>query len=466
MHAPKRRGTSSLARALGLPRAGVVAFVGAGGKTSAIRRLLRERPRAIATTTTHLAREGFSRGFLAVVADTASLYRVESELLANRPLTLALRADAARLRAPDLAWHERFARAHADELLLVEADGAARAQVKLPGAREPAWPPAALACAVIVMGCRALGHPLATVAHHPKRFRAQRLGARVGCEHLAAMLRAYLHAAPPSVPLCVLLAGTTAESETYVRDLADHARRVVRQREPLWRDAAVPLRVVVARDDQTVYDVWRYPAPKSRRSVRLPGVCGVLLAAGTGSRFDAHVESKLLVRWRRRALVAHAIRRWCQAGFAELVVVTGHAAAATEAQIASAAPRGARLRVIRNPRYRRGLGTSVRAAARAATPGMAILFGHADMPAVRADILRRIARVGSQLRDRVVVPWHGGPANPVYFPPTFRAALLRVRDDEGGRGVYRAHPRQVFRLEMGDGEDLVDVDRVDDLQRL
>jgi molybdenum cofactor cytidylyltransferase len=467
MRATTRRQTSSLARALGLPRSGVVAFVGAGGKTASIRRLLRERPRAIATTTTHLARDGFARGLLAVLPDTASLRVVETELLTSRPVTLAVRENAARVRGPDLAWQARFADSHPDELLLVEADGAARAEIKLPGAREPAWPPGKLACAVIVVGCRALGRPLAAAAHHPERFRAQRLGAIVEVEHLAAMLRDYLQATPPGVPIRVLLAGLSTESEAHVGDLADHARRVVRQREPLWNDPAVSLRVVAARDEQATCEVWHIPTPKGGSAVRLPGVCAVLLAAGAGTRFDADVESKLLARWRGPTPVAHAVRRWCAAGFAEILVVTGHAAAAVRKQVARAAPHDARLRLVHNRHYRRGLGTSVRAAARAATPGMAILFGHADMPAVRTDTLRRIADVGTQLRDRVVVPWSDAqPTNPVYFPPTFRASLRRARDGEGGRSVYRAHPDLVFQLEMAEGTDLVDVDRVGDLHRL
>lgn len=477
--------TTSLARALALPRRGAVAFVGAGGKTSAIARLLSERPQAVATTTTHLARHGFARGALAVCRDMADLRAVEAELLRHAPITLALRGDEAlRIGGPDLAWQESFARRHPSTLLLVEADGAAGRDIKLPGPHEPAWCAAPLRSAVIVVGCRAWGHRLADVAHHPERFEAHGVGARtVGTEHLAAMLSHYVHAMPPEAAVRVLLCGTDAMPNAALAELAEHAMRLVRQRDPLWNDPNVAVRVVAQHDAHAEHDrqaahsaqtahtaaytVWYAAArPRSRRT-RLAGVCGVLLAAGLGRRFASDVETKLLARWRGRSLVAHAVRRWSAAGFAELVVVTGHAATAVEREVRHASPLGTRLRIVRNARYARGLGSSVRTAARHATPGMALVFGHADMPAVRRETLMRIASLGRRLRHRIVVPLRAGqPANPVYFPPTMQSVLRRVPEGRGGRSVYRAHRDLVFELDVGAGADLVDIDRVDDLQRL
>src|SRR5262245_14230802 len=119
MPAGAGRRTRSLARGLGIGRRGVYAFAGAGGKTSAIRRLLVEHPRALATTTTHLAANGFGPGLLAVAADGGTLERVQHLLLASRPLTLALGGIGTRLRSPGLHWHRALARDHSANLLLV-----------------------------------------------------------------------------------------------------------------------------------------------------------------------------------------------------------------------------------------------------------------------------------------------------------------------------------------------------------
>ena len=66
--------------------------------------------------------------------------------------------------------------------------------------------------------------------------------------------------------------------------------------------------------------------------------------------------------------------------------------------------------------------------------------------------------------DRIVVPHrHGHPSNPVYFPPALRNQLRHAPDQEGGRSVYGSRPEIVFPLDVGDAEDMRDVDRVEDL---
>ncbi|MFQ5600013.1 MAG: selenium cofactor biosynthesis protein YqeC [Candidatus Krumholzibacteriia bacterium] len=467
----RRRRTRSLARALGIGRTGVHAFVGAGGKSAAIRRLLAERPESVASTTTHLAHSGFGYGLLGVGSDAASLERMQPALLRARPLTLAVRgSDRTRLEGPELEWHLRLARAHPSRLFLVEADGAARRLVKRPAAHEPVWPPGPLERAVIVAGLSALGLPVADALHRPESFRRAGLGAdTVGLEHLACMLRDYAESAPPRAPLTVLLTGVRADHTSAVADLARHLERVVRGRDPRQQDPGVALRVVATADVEAgAYDVWDLGGGV-RSGVRLPGVSGVLLAAGLSARLRRpRCASKLLLVWGRRTLVEHAVQRWCRAGFPELVVVSGHEAARLEPLVLRAAEGfGTHVRIVRNRRYARGLGTSVRAAARAVPAGRALLFGHADMPAIEPATLRHIATVGSTLRSRIVVPTVlGAPRNPVFFPADLRGELVRVPDASGGRRVTRTHRDRVFELDLGARTDLVDVDRWVDLQRL
>jgi probable selenium-dependent hydroxylase accessory protein YqeC len=478
--------TTSLARALGVRRAGVHAFAGAGGKTSAIRRLLHERPDALATTTTHLALSGFGVGLLAAAPGAAALEMQLPLLRRARPLTLALYVGGPRLQAPPLEWLHRFLAAEARSLVLVEADGAAQHLVKLPAAHEPAWPPVAMQSAVVVVGLEALGAPARDVLHRHAAFaRVGLRSPRVGLEHLARMLAEYARACPPRAPLAVLFSGAHPDRMAQVAELALHLRRVVQERDPRLQDPDAPLRVIATPDVSTgPYWFWnlrpaRGARPAGGGGVALPGVCGVLLAAGSGRRFRRSTrgrvpvrgaageagDSKLLTRWRGRTLVEHAVSAWCRAGFAEVVVVLGHDADRIEPLVRRAA-RGASLPVcvVRNRHHARGLGTSVRAAVRAASPDLSLLFGHADMPAVRPDTLRRIAALGSTLRRCIIVPErHGAPTNPVYFPPDLRAELARVQDAGGGKRVYAAHAERVFRLDLGDAPDLVDVDRAGDL---
>jgi probable selenium-dependent hydroxylase accessory protein YqeC len=451
-----------LARALAVGRAGVHAFVGAGGKSAAIRRLLRERPEAIATTTTHLAASGLGHALLAVFPDAQALARLQPRLR-SRPLTLALGAGSNRLRAPPLAW---FTRVKRDELLLVEADGAAGALLKRPGRHEPAWPPAPIARAVVVVGLAAVGEPVARVCHHPERFGSRR-DAMVDLEMVHQMLRDYLEAAPPHAPVTVLLTGAQRVRPQAIERIVARCERLVRRRSPHLQNPSVPLRIVSINDvGRGVCTMWELEAPDASPGARLPGVTGVLLAAGIGRRFGAP-GAKLLARWRGRSLVEHTVERWSRADPVELLVVVGCAAEQVEARVRRAARGRARaLRLVRNPRFARGLGTSVRTAVRAATPGTALLFGHADMPAISVATLQHIADVGSTLRTWIVQPTADGlPRNPVYFPAELRRELARVPDAAGGRVVCKAHAERLLRLELA-GAELIDVDRPDDLELL
>jgi len=458
-----------LARALGIGRRGVVAFAGAGGKTACIRRLLGERPQALATTTTHLAPSGFATGLLLAARDERLLERLERRAAGVRPLVLAL-GGGAKLRSPSLDWHVRFLARHAADLVFVEADGARRRLVKLPAAHEPAWPPAELASAVVVVGAAALAEPLERGAHRPERFGGGRRRA-IRLADLEKMVRAYACAAPPSAPLVFVVTGCGADELPLASALARAALAAVRARDPHAQDPAVPLGVVATPDVVSgPFWVWRAPEVRRRSKVAIPGACGIVLAAGRGARFDADgATSKLLSTWRGRTLVERAVETWGRSGFAALCIVSGHAAAQIEPRMRRALDRaGAVAAIVRNPRPGRGLGSSVRLSTRASPAGLGLLYGHADMPGLRVPTLRRIAGLGTTLRRAIVQPTvRGRPVNPVFFPADLRSALSRVLDAQGGRPVLEAHRDRVVLLPVDDvADEFADVDVRSDLERL
>jgi molybdenum cofactor cytidylyltransferase len=422
--------------------------------------LLHERPAALATTTTHLARSGFDAGLLVAAPDAARLEHQERRAAALRPLTLALATDRdpLRLQAPPLDWLQRFAARHRHELVLVEADGARRRLVKLPGLGEPAWPAVPLAGVVVVAGGGALGATLARAAHRPAAFGG---GARrVTGRDLETMLRRYLERVPRGVPVAILVTGLDRSWQRLAMQWARRARRVLQARRN-----DVPLRVVLL-PDETAPPVaiarWR---GARRIPERFAGVDGILLAAGRGTRFASEGDSKLLHSWRGRSLVEHAVHAWSRVGFGSLWLVTGHAGPEVARQARRAADR--RLAVVFNPGHGRGLGTSVRRGVAASRSGAALVFGHADMPWLRAATVQRIVAAGESLATRIVVPTVGGrPRNPVYFPADLRPRLGRVPAGRGGKAVIDALPQRVFHLPMDDaGAEFDDVDRRGDLRR-
>jgi choline kinase/phosphoglycolate phosphatase-like HAD superfamily hydrolase/phosphatidylglycerophosphate synthase len=127
----------------------------------------------------------------------------------------------------------------------------------------------------------------------------------------------------------------------------------------------------------------------------------VVLAAGVGSRLQPKVSAKALVRVGGITLLERSMVAGHEAGFDDVVVVTGHEAerVAREALDVSRR-RGLRVAVVHNPRYREGNGLSVLAAKD--------ILGDAPFALVMADhvfasaLLRRL-RATSVPRGEVVV---------------------------------------------------------------
>jgi probable selenium-dependent hydroxylase accessory protein YqeC len=179
-----------------LPEGGSVAFVGAGGKTTALFRMGREL-RALGrdpllTATTHLA---FPQDFDGTVVFRPGMEVPAGEADLPRPtgdptLLVSREAPGGKVQGVHPAWIPRLARVW--DGVLVEADGSRRLPLKAPGDHEPALPEGP--CLVVgILGLGGLGRPLgeATV-HRPERF-AQVTGCAPGAPvewaHLEALVR-------------------------------------------------------------------------------------------------------------------------------------------------------------------------------------------------------------------------------------------------------------------------------------
>ena len=156
----------------------VVAFVGAGGKTTAmflLSRELREDGAAVVITTTTriLVPPASSDTAVVVEDDDGRLLDAVAEVLRHGRAPVAGRATTADGKlvgiAPEVVAD--LARLPGVTHVLVEADGAARRPLTAPRDGEPVIP-AAATIVVPVVGIEALGAPLSAVSHRPERVMA------------------------------------------------------------------------------------------------------------------------------------------------------------------------------------------------------------------------------------------------------------------------------------------------------
>ncbi|WP_256298459.1 nucleotidyltransferase family protein [Haloarchaeobius salinus] len=192
-------------------------------------------------------------------------------------------------------------------------------------------------------------------------------------------------------------------------------------------------------------------------------VVGVLLAAGTASRFGD--DQKLLAELDGEPLVRHAARTLLDANLDGVVAVLGH----ERERVAAALPDG--IETVHNPDYAGGQATTVARGARAAAErgADAAVFALGDMPCVdpsTVDALVATYRSRSRGTDAdIVVPTYGGRrGNPVLFGATHFDALQDVSGDTGGRALFDEFP--VERVVVDDPGIHRDVDTDDDLREL
>ncbi|WP_231955547.1 nucleotidyltransferase family protein [Occultella aeris] len=191
--------------------------------------------------------------------------------------------------------------------------------------------------------------------------------------------------------------------------------------------------------------------------------CGVVLAAGAGSRLG--LGPKALLDFRDAPLVEHVVGALRDGGCDRVVVVLG----AEAARVRLCTDLGD-ARVVVNADWASGLASSFRtgvAAAQAAGP-VPVLIALVDQPGVSGEL---VAHLLAEHRAGTVTAARFGPnarpGHPMVFDADVAAeAAARATGDEGARRYLRAHPevlRPVDCTGLGAAED---VDVVGDLHRL
>lgn len=187
-------------------------------------------------------------------------------------------------------------------------------------------------------------------------------------------------------------------------------------------------------------------------------VAGVLLAAGTSTRFGE--ANKLLADVDGQPMARRSAATLLDADLDRVLVVVGHEASAIRDALS-----GLDVEFVENPAYEAGQATSVRAAVAALdvgddTPAVdAAVFALGDMPYVVSESVTDLVAAyevgaGSALAAGV----DGARGNPVLFDRTHFPALASTVGDTGGRGVLLAADDAAI-VETGDPGVCRDVDR-------
>ncbi len=97
----------------------------------------------------------------------------------------------------------------------------------------------------------------------------------------------------------------------------------------------------------------------------------------------------------------------------------------------------------------------------------AYLFMVGDQPYIKPEIIDRLIAVYREGKARIVVPTYKSKnTSPVLFDASYKAALLTIEGDEGGRRIISTQKERIAFVAMDDIAMLEDIDSMESYQRL
>ncbi len=183
-------------------------------------------------------------------------------------------------------------------------------------------------------------------------------------------------------------------------------------------------------------------------------IAALVLAAGRSSRMGG--PNKLLAEIGGRPLVRIAVEEALASHARPVIVVTGHQRERVDAALA-----GLPVKLVHNPAFADGLGTSLKtgiAALPAETDGVIVCLG--DMPQVDAALIDRlIGALDPEKGALIAVPTIDGQrGNPVVWTRRFFPELMAVEGDIGARHLIGLYSEAVAEVPLTGTAALTDVD--------
>ena len=450
----------TLAKALRTKSSPCIAFIGAGGKTTAMFQLARQIPTpVIVTATTHLGIWQIPFADKHIISDTpAALEEIEHGLQGVILVTGSIDKDRTKpINENLLDWLHQFCGYHSIPLL-IEADGARQKPLKAWAEHEPPIP-SFVEQVLQVAGLTSLGKLLNDEnVHRPELF-SKLSGLKVG-EPIApeALIRVLEHA------------------EGGLKNIPTAARRVAL----LNQADTLELQAIAHGLARSLFSAYHSVVISNLKQEKIFAVhepiAGIVLAAGESTRFG---QPKQLLDWHGQPFVHAVSQNALDAGLSPVVVVTG-----ANAEQVGAAVMDLDVKVVRNDEWKSGQGSSIKAGVlslpppslRATSPkskgfgggwegvGGAI-FLLADQPQITPSVIRALIEKHAEELYPIVAPMVlDRRANPVLFDRATFSDLTTLEGDVGGRAIFHKH--RVEYLPWHDDSLLLDVDTPEHYQRL
>ncbi|MEM7348404.1 MAG: selenium cofactor biosynthesis protein YqeC [Chloroflexota bacterium] len=449
-----------LSQALRIEANDVVAFVGGGGKSTAMFQLAHEASQAgkrvLVTTSTRIfaAQIKLAPAHVTFDSETQTLAEVLPDLdqaIDQHGQVLLIgqtNSDNGKAFgiAPDVI--DTLAQSGHFDLIINEADGSRMRPFKAPAVHEPVIS-AATTLVVPVVGLDILGKPLNDETTHRANRVSQLSGTAleqpITTDTIVSILNhpeGGLKQVPSGARVVPLL--NKVESSTQLATAQTIAKQLLDQdTQPI---EAVALGAV-QQTEEPITEVW------GRTAV-------VILAAGGSSRFGS---PKQLADWQGQTFVERAVDT-ALASQADLRIIVLGAEVKQSQQRINAQP----IQIVINEAWAEGQSTSMKAGLAAVPDSIsAVIFSLVDLPRITPDIIDQlISRHRQTLAPLVWPEFEGKRGNPVLFDKQLFDQLAKIEGDQGGRPIIKAYQAVAERVKVDDNKILQDFDDPETLAKI
>jgi len=185
-------------------------------------------------------------------------------------------------------------------------------------------------------------------------------------------------------------------------------------------------------------------------------ISAILLAAGESKRMG---RPKQLMPWHQGTILERAIDNLLESAVSEVVVVVGYQAEEV-VKVITTRP----VAVAVNPDYEQGMSTSIAAGLRLIdNRAGAVMLALGDQPLIDSRTINRLLDEFHSHDKGIALPaYQGRRGHPVIFAIKYKAELLKLTGDAGGRQIIKDHPDDILEVAVDSAGVITDIDTGDD----
>jgi molybdenum cofactor cytidylyltransferase len=194
-------------------------------------------------------------------------------------------------------------------------------------------------------------------------------------------------------------------------------------------------------------------------------VSAILLGAGESKRMKVN---KLSLPWGRETVFEHCFNTLLRSKAGEIIVVLNKQNEEMKDRFEKmSASTTKKVKVTVNPRYKRGMSTSIHKGLQVMDPrSEGILISLGDQPLLRTRTINVLLRAFQQRKGEIIVPsFRGMNGHPVIFDRRYKKELLKLRGDTGGKPILLKYPKQIKTISVKSEGVIKDIDTRADYQK-